>query len=58
MDKSTDESVDPELPVLSSNQTEPTVNQGKINQIKLTVYFYIISHSMGTFLCSIRSISR
>jgi len=44
LDKSIDESVDPELPVLSSNQTEPTVNQGKINQIKLTIYFYIILH--------------
>ncbi len=58
MNKSTDESVDPELPILSSTQIEPTVTQGKINQIKLTVCFYIILHSVGTFLCSKRSISR
>jgi hypothetical protein len=50
-----------ELPVSPSNITEPTVTQGKIDKIRLVIYLYIIFimiYSMGTFLRSIRSISR
>ncbi len=49
-----------DLPVLSSNQIEPTVTQGKIDQIKLfgcTYIIFIMIHSVGTFLRSIRSVS-
>jgi len=59
-DDNKNKNVDLELPVLSSNKTEPTPTHGKIDRRRFFICsftIFIIIHSMGTFLRSKRSIS-